>query len=66
MYTAMVLVCLMGNLNSCFAAVDDRGPYEDLTECFLRIDEMRKDIDQTIPNHIVRGFRCDPVIGAAT
>lgn len=66
MFQAMVLVCLIGNFNSCFAAIDDRGPYEDLTECFLRVDEMRRDITRSIPNHSVRGFRCDPVTGEAT
>lgn len=57
MFEAMVLVCLTISSNSCFEAVDTRGPYKELKECMVRIDEMKRDL-HTLPNHKVESFQC--------
>jgi len=41
MYEAVVLICLMGNINSqCLEAVDKWGPYHTKAQCEDRLTEM--------------------------
>ena len=61
MFEAMVLVCLMGDLNNCFAADDTRGPYKTINECIDRTTEMSAQLLTINKNHVVMGVRCDPV-----
>tara|TARA_Y100000114_G_scaffold48408_1_gene44089 strand:- start:6302 stop:6520 length:219 start_codon:yes stop_codon:yes gene_type:complete len=60
MFEAMVLVCMMGNLQDCFVADDTRGPYREITECIERTTEMAAQIITMYEDHIVMGVRCDP------
>ena len=60
MFEAMVLVCLMGDLNNCFAADDTRGPYKTINECIDRTTEMSAQLLMINKNHVVMGVRCDP------
>ena len=61
MFEAMVLVCLMGDLNNCFAADDTRGPYKTINECIDRTTEMSAQLLTINKDHVVMGVRCDPV-----
>ena len=60
MFEAMVLVCMMGNLQDCFVADDTRGPYREITECIDRTTEMAGQIITMYEDHVVMGVRCDP------
>ena len=44
MFKAMIIVCLMGNPNACKTIEDLLGPYEEMEECKLRLEEMRIDL----------------------
>ena len=66
MFEAMVLVCLSGNLDNCFAADDTRGPYKTIHECVDRTTEMAAQLLTINKNHIVMGVRCDPVQRSGT
>lgn len=61
MFEAMVLVCMMGNLNDCFAADDTRGPYKTINKCVNRTAEMAAQLLIINEDHVVMGVRCDPV-----
>lgn len=61
MFEAMVLVCMMGDLDNCFAADDTRGPYKTINECIDRTTEMSAQLLIINKNHVVMGVRCDPV-----
>ncbi len=60
MFEAMILVCLLGDVQDCFVADDTRGPYEEITECIDRTTEMSAQIESMNRNHVVMGVRCDP------
>ena len=60
MFEAMVLVCMMGNLQDCFVADDTRGPYQEITQCIDRTTEMASQLMLLNKNHVVMGVRCDP------
>ena len=60
MFEAMVLVCMMRNLQDCFVADDTRGPYREITECIDRTTEMAAQIITMYEDHVVMGVRCDP------
>lgn len=66
MFEAMVLVCLAGNLETCFAAEDTRGPYKTINECIDRTTEMAAAILTINEDHIVMGVRCDPIKSLGT
>ena len=61
MFEAMVLVCLAGDLDNCFAADDTRGPYKTINECIDRTTEMAAALITINEDHVVMGVRCDPV-----
>jgi hypothetical protein len=60
MFEAMVLVCMMGDLQDCYVADDMRGPYKEITECIDRTTEMSMQIMSMDETHVVMGVRCDP------
>ena len=60
MFEAMVLVCMMGNLQDCFVADDTRGPYKEITQCIDRTTEMAAMLVSINKDHVVMGVRCDP------
>lgn len=60
MFEAMVLVCLAGDLDTCFVADDTRGPYKTINECVDRTTEMAAQLLTINKDHIVMGVRCDP------
>ena len=60
MFEAMVLVCLAGDLNNCFAADDTRGPYKTINQCIDRTTEMAAQLVTINEYHVVMGVRCDP------
>ena len=60
MFEAMVLVCMMGNLQDCFVADDTRGPYKEITQCIDRTTEMAAQLVTINEDHVVMGVRFDP------
>ena len=44
MFEALVLVCWMGNPNYCKMMEDSRGPYDDVSTCQIRLEEMKEDL----------------------
>ena len=60
MFEAMILVCMMGDLQDCYVADDTRGPYKEIKECIDRTTEMSMQIMSMYEDHVVMGVRCDP------
>jgi len=51
MYEAIVLICLMGNVNSqCLEAVDKWGPYHTKARCEARLEEMVNNLKELKDN----------------
>jgi len=40
MFTAVIIACHFANADVCIQLTDNRGPYDTLRECHVRLEEM--------------------------
>lgn len=40
MFTAIIIACHLANAEACIQLTDNRGPYNTLRECNIRLNEM--------------------------
>lgn len=60
MFTAMILACAMGSVDSstCVEAIDTRGPYDTQEECMMRVHEMVSVLASTMPVPMHYSYKC--------
>jgi len=66
MFTAMVLVCSLVGGEDCIEFIDNRGPYLTEESCMVRVNQMMRDIDLTLPSEPMEyRYKCDQKTGTA-
>lgn len=58
MFKAVLFACMMFNPNECYELIDDRGLKPTQAACQQRINEMKNDIKEHLPQFKVLNEEC--------
>jgi hypothetical protein len=58
MFEALVLVCVLNNLDMCQTISDTRGPYITRDKCVQRVYEIASELPKYLPNFIATRYMC--------
>jgi hypothetical protein len=58
MFEALVLVCILHNLDACQTISDTRGPYNTRDKCVQRVYEIASELPKYLPNFIATQYMC--------
>jgi len=66
MFEAFILVCSVYNFSDCRTLKDLRGPYQEISQCHERIEQMRHDAENTLPFVVINSKCTDQFLKTIT